>query len=146
MSVCWSCECNTALGMCGSGPKTRYCESFPGGCTGGDVGDLGILEKTPEEIEKSMTKFYGQRDYDGNLVLEGVGWLAAAGLRKGDVLLGADHLRYSDETERQQILTCQFAAPDLRLVFRYGNGKVTHEARIANLAYSLPRIHNEETE
>lgn len=149
MSKCWSCECS-ALGLCGGGPQTRWCEENPGpggGCTGGDVGAPGIMAMTPAQIEASTTKFWGTRDEQGNLVLQGVGFLATAGMREGDVLVSVNGLAYNDEKHRQTILRIDFPdSKQLTVAFRYGRGKVVEQSSvIANPAYSLPRDPKEET-
>ncbi len=118
MPTCWGCRCSQAFGHCGGGPKTSYCTDYPGGgCTDGDVGAVGIEDMTSEQTEACQTKFYGPRDKDGNLVLEEPGWLAQAGLAKGDTLLGVNDLHYYDEKQRQLILTHNF--PESELLIRY---------------------------
>lgn len=137
MSKCWACKCSLAFGACGGGPNTSWCENYPqGGCTGGDLGDLNIDNLTPDEIAASTTKFYGTRDRDGNLTLQEPGFLAAAGIRKGDTLIGVNALNYADDKERQDILRCCFTNPRLLIRFRYGGATLTHEQAIDNPAYS----------
>ncbi len=138
MSKCWGCRCSS-FQICGGGPATSWCEQLPNGCDEGDLGDFNIASKSKDEMEKSTTKFYGKRDKEGNLVLEEAGFLANAGLSKGDVLLGVNGLLYNDPKQREEILTCAFTSPSLTIAFRYGSGKVEQSAVTANPAYSSPR-------
>jgi hypothetical protein len=133
----WGKQCQT--GLCFNGEPTQYCEPFyPNGCRGGDVGLFNIESLKPEEIEASTAKFYGTRDPDGNLLLEEPGFLAKAGLRRGDTLLGINSLSYSDEKDRQEILHCRFTRSHLLIHFRYNGGKLDQNQTIENPAYSLP--------
>lgn len=135
MSKSWYMQCQT--GLCFNGGPTTWCESFyPSGCQGGDVGVAGIEDLTSAEIEASTAKFYGTRDKDGNLLLEEAGFLAAAGLRAGDTLVGINSLRYSDEKERQQILLCKFPSAHIVVRFRYATGLLEQAATIPNPAYA----------
>src|SRR5688572_4375930 len=107
MSKEWGKQCDYGVGLCFNGSPTTWC-SGQHPCIGGDVGDLGIMDKTPEQIEASTTKFVLDKD---DKLLE-VGILADAGAKVGDILEGifTTHKNYSmsKDADRQFILGWQF--------------------------------------
>jgi hypothetical protein len=112
----WSKECHQGSGLCGNSDPTNWC-SGQQPCTGGGVGDLRILLKTPKEIEASETKFWGTWTKDGALKLIGCGMLAAAGLRPGDVLMSVQGFKLANRFDRKTILTWQFKEELIRVVY-----------------------------
>lgn len=111
----WSKECHQSSGLCGNSQPTNWC-SGQQPCSGGSVGDLGIMSKTPQEIDESDTKFWGTHA-DGGLKLIGVGMLAAAGLQEGDILVAVEAFRMANRFDRQTILTWQFYTDKVSVTF-----------------------------
>jgi hypothetical protein len=130
MSKEWGKQCDYGVGLCFNGPPTSWC-SGQHPCIGGDVGDLGIMQKSPEEIEASTTKFVLDKD---DKLLE-VGMLADAGLMAGDTLtglylVGSDVLEMSKEEERIRILTWDFDRPLINVLFERKG--LSHTATLKN--------------
>jgi hypothetical protein len=126
---CWGCHCSQSFGRCGGGDPTEWCEEYPGGgCDGGSVGDLNLMENFnalsradfQALMEASTTKFWGKWSPKG-LVLEEVGILKEAGLQKGDILTGIDELQRqqyaSFKDSSHYILKWMFESADLTITF-----------------------------
>jgi hypothetical protein len=118
MSKEWGKQCDYGVGLCFNGSPTSWC-SGQHPCIGGDVGDLGIMDKTPEQIEASTTKFVLDKD---DKLLE-VGMLKEAGLRVGDTLtglftVGEPTIEMSNEDDRKRILTWKVKKPLVSVLYR----------------------------
>jgi hypothetical protein len=112
----WSKECHQSTGLCGNSLPTNYCTGQQP-CSGGSVGDLGIMGKTAAEIDASQTKFWGPHTKEGGIELVGVGMLAAAGLQPGDILIAVEGFRFSERNDRRTILTWQFYTEKIAVTF-----------------------------
>lgn len=132
---------------CGNPNPLAMCETDgQGNCSEWIQGDMGIMEKFDAlsaddfhlAMEASTTRFFGKENKDGNLVLEHVGMLKAAGLVKGDVLTGVVEVvkgetsTYTMESHQEKILSWPFESGLLNIKFKRAG--LSHSASMKNPA------------
>jgi hypothetical protein len=112
------CQCGP-LKDCGvPGSPADMCETDgQGNCFEWIVGDLGLYEKRPEEIESSTTRFLLTKDF----IVDEPGLLAAAGVRKGDRLVSVHKYPIANPRNIKAITGWKFKNKTLKIGYaRHG--------------------------